>query len=135
MVVTLPLRLPASRLAALLFGREYAPAADLLRLRARSLPLEGPGAVRAHALSAEAPPRFNLLCAVVDFVCNLALAWWLIPRFGAVGAAWASVLPRLASVVVISFFFDRTRRQGVMMLRAVRAPASLFNQLLARGAK
>ena len=132
MAVALPLSLLAPWLIRLLFGPEYQASIDVLRIHAWSLPLVALGVARARTLIAEDLPRFNLLAAGVNLVGNALLAWWLIPPLGAVGAAWASVLPRLVSVVAINFVFARTRRQGVVMLRALRAPVSLFNHLRAR---
>lgn len=121
----LPLSLLAPWLIRLLFGPDYEAAIDVLRIHAWSLPLVGLSVARARTLIAENLPRFNLLAACVNLVANALLAWWLIPRLGAVGAAWASVLPRLLSGVAINFAFARTRPQGVIMLRALRAPLSL----------
>ncbi|HEX2797036.1 MAG TPA: polysaccharide biosynthesis C-terminal domain-containing protein [Immundisolibacter sp.] len=67
--------------------------------------------------------RFNLLASVVNLTLNVVLAWLLIPPLGAAGAAWASVLPRLVSAVALNFAFASTRAQGVVMLRAMLAPA------------
>jgi PST family polysaccharide transporter len=121
----LPLSLLAPWLIRLLFGPDYEAAIDVLRIHAWSLPLVGLSVARARTLIAENLPRFNLLAACVNLVANALLAWWLIPPLGAVGAAWASVLPRLLSGVAINFAFARTRPQGVIMLRALRAPLLL----------
>ncbi|HCO44956.1 MAG TPA: hypothetical protein DIT63_12690, partial [Gammaproteobacteria bacterium] len=99
-----------------------------------SLPLVALGVARSRTLIAEDLPRFNLLAAGVNLVANALLAWWLIPPLGATGAAWASVLPRLVSVVAINFLFARTRRQGVVMVRGLWAPGVLFGYLRARRA-
>ena len=132
--VALPLSLLAPWLIRLLFGPDYAGAIDVLRIHAWSLPLVGLAVARARTLIAEDLPRFNLLAAGVNLVANVLLAWWLIPPLGAVGAAWASVLPRLLSGVAINFAFARTRPQGVVMLRALRAPLLLPGYLRSRRA-
>ncbi|WP_372696599.1 flippase [Immundisolibacter sp.] len=132
--VALPLSLLAPWLIRLLFGPDYVAAIDVLRIHAWSLPLVALGVARSRTLIAEDLPRFNLLAAGVNLVANALLAWWLIPPLGATGAAWASVLPRLVSVVAINFLFARTRRQGVVMVRGLWAPGVLFGYLRARRA-
>lgn len=122
LAVALPLSLLAPWLIRLLFGTDYAPAAEVLRIHAWSLPLVGLGVARARALIAEGLTKFNLLAAAVNLACGLALAWWLIPVLGAAGAAWASMLPGLVSAIGLNFLFSSTRAQGVVMLRALCMP-------------
>lgn len=120
--VALPLSLLASWLIGLLFGPDYAPAADVLRIHAWSLPLVGLICARGQALIAENLPRFNLISAVVNLACNLGLAWWLIPQFGPPGAAWASLLPGLVSGVALNFAFAPGRLHAIAMLRGLCMP-------------
>ncbi len=123
LVIAAPLSLLAPWLIGLLFGADYAAAAQVLRIHAWSLPLVALAVARSRALIAEGLVRFNLLASVVNLTLNVALAWLLIPPLGAAGAAWASVLPRVVSAVALNFVFASTRAQGVVMLRAVLAPA------------
>ena len=123
LAIAAPLSLLAPWLIDRLFGSHYAEASQVLRIHAWSLPLVGLAVARARALIAEGLARFNLLSAAVNLAANVALAWVLIPRMGAAGAALASVLPRLASAVALNFVFAQTRPQGFVMLRALWAPA------------
>jgi O-antigen/teichoic acid export membrane protein len=123
LIIAAPLSLLAPWLVGLLFGADYAAAANVLRIHAWSLPLVALAVARSRALIAEGLVRFNLLASVVNLTLNVALAWLLIPPLGAAGAAWASVLPRVVSAVALNFAFASTRAQGVVMLRAVLAPA------------
>lgn len=123
LAIAAPLSLLAPWLIGLLFGADYAAAAQVLRIHAWSLPLVALAVARSRALVAEGLVRFNLLASVVNLTLNVVLAWLLIPPLGAAGAAWASVLPRLVSAVALNFAFASTRAQGVVMLRAVLAPA------------
>lgn len=123
LAIAAPLSLLAPWLIGLLFGADYHAASGVLRIHAWSLALIGLGVARSRALIAEGLVRFNLLTAAVNLALNMALAWLLIPPLGAAGAAWASVLPRVVSAVALNFAFASTRAQGVVMLRAVLAPA------------
>ena len=132
LVIAAPLCLLAPWLIGLLFGADYAAAAQVLRIHAWSLPLVALSVARSRALIAEGLVRFNLLASVVNLTLNVALAWLLIPPLGAAGAAWASVLPRLVSAVALNFAFASTRAQGVVMLRAVLAPALVLTLIRKR---
>lgn len=121
-VVAAPISLAAPALIGLLFGPDYAPAAQVLAVHAWSLPLIALAVARQRTLLAESRVRFNLLAAMVNLACNLGLAWLLIPPLGAVGAAWASVLPRLVSGVALNFVFAHARPHGIAMLRGLCMP-------------
>ena len=120
--VALPLSVLAPWLIGVLFGPDYAPAAEVLRVHAWSLPLVGLICARGQALIAEDLPRFNLVSAAVNLACNLTLAWWLIPQFGAPGAAWASLLPGMVSGVALNFAFAPGRLHAAAMLRGLCMP-------------
>lgn len=132
LAVAAPMSLLAPWLIGLLFGSEFAAAAQVLRVHVWSLALIGLGVARSQALIAEGLVRFNLLGAVVNLALNVLLAWLLIPSLGAVGAAWASVLPRFVSAVVLNFAFASTRAQGWVMLRALWAPLLWLEYVRAR---
>lgn len=134
LAIATPISLLAPRLIALLFGAEYGPAAEVLRIHAWSLALVGLGVARSRALIAEGLVRFNLLAAAVNLTLNVMLAWLLIPPLGPAGAAWASVLPRAVSAVALNFAFAHTRVQGIVMLRAVGAPLKGLGYLRKRRA-
>jgi len=51
-------------------------------------------------------------------VANIGLNFWLIPAFGVVGAAWATLLSM--AIATFGVFVDsRSRPAGAMMLRAL----------------
>lgn len=134
LAVALPVSLAAPWLIALLFGADYAPAAQVLRIHAWSLALIGLWTARSRALIAEGLMRYNMLAALVNLALSVTLAWLLIPWLGAVGAAWASVLPRVVSAVLLNFAFAATRPQGFVMLRAVLTPGRMLRQWRRHGA-
>jgi O-antigen/teichoic acid export membrane protein len=132
LAIATPLSLLAPWLIGLLFGPDYAAASEVLRIHAWSLPVVGLSLARGRALIAEGLVRFNLLVHVVNLILTLVLAWLLIPPLGAVGAAWAAVVPRLVSAVALNFAFARTREQGFLMCRAVLAPVRVLGGLRRR---
>lgn len=126
--IAVPLSVAAPWLIALLFGSAYQPAARVLQIHAWSLPLVGLAVARGRTLIVERLLGFNLLCNVANLLCAASLAWILIPPFGAVGAAWASVLPQVVSVFLLNFAFSATRSHGIQMLHAIR-PLQLIRRI------
>lgn len=119
----------AASLLVILYGPAYAPAALALP------PLllgAGAGAVAA----AEASVKFglerpDLLLRVAYFAAaiNLALDWWLIPRYGWLGAAWANASAQLLAVSIgaaITCRLLKTRFPGRSLLKAALAGGLLL---------
>ncbi|MGY6561890.1 MAG: flippase [Luteibaculaceae bacterium] len=58
---------------------------------------------------------FNLLRSFIGLSINVALNFWLIPIYGIVGAAIASVISNFASTVLIIFLKDNHNHLGLML--------------------
>lgn len=101
----------------LLFGQDFAAAVDVLRIHiwagcfvfVRYL-------ISQHLLITEQEP-LSLLSHSVGAVLNVGLNFWLIPKMGIVGAAWATLI----SYAYASFFFllfaQNTRQQLWQLIR------------------
>ena len=75
-----------------LYGSQYAGSTAALQILAlATLPMFINYAL-THFLVARRQQRLNLIFNAIIFVINLILCWWLIPRFGPSGAAFATVL-------------------------------------------
>ena len=73
------------------FGPEYAPVVPLLRVVILSTALVYAGISGGHLLIALGRPKANLYAMAAATAVNLALNFLWIPRYGAIGAAWATV--------------------------------------------
>jgi O-antigen/teichoic acid export membrane protein len=82
--VSIPL-LPA------IFGDDYAGSVRLLLVLLLGVVLGNPGSVVAWGLVALGRPELRSAGIAVAAVVNLALVLVLVPRYGAMGAAWATV--------------------------------------------
>lgn len=92
----------AGPLVKLLFGPDYAAAADILRIQIWSAPLIFIGSIANHWFLIERLNRYTLYRHILGAVVNIGLNLMLIPRFGIAGAAAATVFTQLAC----SYFFD-----------------------------
>jgi O-antigen/teichoic acid export membrane protein len=91
----------------LLFGPNYAAAIPVLRLLSWSAVLVTLRGNFRHTLNAAGKQHLDLSCAGVAASLNVALNLVLIPRYGIVGAAWATVSSEVAWFLLARYLFFR----------------------------
>lgn len=101
LVVAAVLFLLKGGLIALLFGPAFAPSAALAGPLLAVIPMDFIVAVFLTVLVAWDHPRRVLAATGTAVVCNVALNCVLIPRFGAMGAAWATPLSYVPFLAVL----------------------------------
>lgn len=110
----------------MLFGEAYARSADLFAVHAFSCI----GVALAHARYKwmAASGLQNLAPAVtgLGLVVALVLNWWLIPQYGAMGAAIATVVAYFCSGYLATFLFSSLRPAAIMQTRALWPWARLW---------
>lgn len=90
-------------------GPEFVPAAEVLRLLSFGIVLQGMAHVVARLLLAIDAERDFLFAVTVSLLLNFGLNLYLIPRFGIVGAAWATLV---AYGVNIALYLVAAWRRG-----------------------
>ncbi len=88
--VGVPLFFLAVPLLSLLAGGEYSASGQALRALLPGIVVFAPGAVLAGDFIGRGLPHWNTQASVATLAINIAAGLWLIPRYGAVGAGWAS---------------------------------------------
>jgi polysaccharide transporter, PST family len=88
----------------ILYGSEYMGAAVVLSIHIWTLLFVSLGLISGHYLIIEKLTKIWLVRAIVGAVTSVALNLILIPRFGAVGAAIATLSAQAVSVVIILVF-------------------------------
>ncbi len=114
--------LAATPIVALLFGDAFARSADILRLHMWAAPFIFMGAVLGRALITEDRRAFELSRHVAGAVLNVGLNAVLIPAFGGMGAAAATLISYAFASYVICFGYGPTRMHVGLMTRAVIRP-------------
>jgi O-antigen/teichoic acid export membrane protein len=104
-----------------LYGPAYAEAARVWQVQTWAGITVAMSYVHGKWLLAEGLQRIGLLYTLAGCVVNLSLNLVLIPRFGAVGAAWATLATQVG-LLPMQLIFPETRRNFVMMLKTVGAP-------------
>jgi PST family polysaccharide transporter len=121
--MALPLSLAADPLVALLFGDNYRGAGPVLTVHVWAVIFVAWALVGGQYLVLEGLTRITLHRTALGALINVALNLLWIPRYGALGCAWATLI----SYAAVSFFMFQTpatRRCLGWMLRAL-APGSL----------
>ncbi|NQZ06012.1 MAG: flippase [Algicola sp.] len=109
----------------ILYGQAYAEAAQILRLHIFASCFIYMRALLSQWLVSERFAQFSLISQVSGAVANVLLNLWLIPLYGAWGAAVATVISYAVTSYFCLFFFKRTRKLGFMMTKAMVFPLRL----------
>jgi O-antigen/teichoic acid export membrane protein len=104
----LPLFLLAVPLLELAGGGQYAASGPALRALLPGIVAFAPGVVLAGDFIGRGRPHWNTQASVVTVIINVGVALALIPRHGAVGAAWASTIAYACGSAIMLWRFRRT---------------------------
>ncbi len=91
-VVVIPAALLARPVVGLLYGPAYAETGRILGVYILSFVFTAVGLAANKWLLTENFTRFYMVATLLGAVVNVGLNFWWIPRFGGVGAAWATVV-------------------------------------------
>jgi O-antigen/teichoic acid export membrane protein len=131
--VALPGSFLAGPVIQVLYGDAYGPAATILRIHIWSFAFLCVGTTRSRWLFAEGLTRFILPTALVAVATNIGCNALLIPTYGGAGAAWATLLAQLTSLLVISLVYPRTRQAGLLTAAALLAPVRRLRSMQRHG--
>lgn len=109
----------AKPLVNLLYGAEYAPTAGILCVAVWYVTFSYYGSVRNVWILAEGKQRYLFGINVIGAVANVLLNLLLIPRWGGIGAAVASLITQFFTNVIIGFIFKPIRENNRLMLKGL----------------
>ncbi len=112
----------------LLYGAEYSDAAEILSLHIWSDIFVFMGIVSSRYLVAENLTRIPMYRTLAGMIFNVGLNFVLIPRWGGLGAAWATLISYGISGWIVNLFFRETRRIFIMQINSLN-PMSLKRYL------
>jgi len=127
-LVCLPLSLAAPWIIALLFGADYAAAAPILTIHAWSSIFVFLGVARGQYLLAEKMFKFAFACALAGAITNIGMNFVLIPRFGGLGAAIATLVSYAISAVLSSVFLSSPHAVFKRQLLSLLVPRLLLSR-------
>ncbi len=118
----------ADSVIGLLFGAAYAESAGPLRLLIWSAVMVTLRGSYRHSLNAAGKQNLDLRSAAVSTGLNVGLNILLIPQFGMMGSAWATVIGDAAWLVMVIYFFQRavgTLNPWPLLARPAMAAAAM----------
>jgi O-antigen/teichoic acid export membrane protein len=111
MIMGLPLAISvialARPLANMLWGPEYGPTIELMQIVSVPFFMYAINGACTSVIYTLNKPSFDLKAGVVLACLSVGLDLWLIPRYGVLGAAIGSSIPRLLVVPIYSVFVSR----------------------------
>ncbi|MDB4306197.1 flippase [bacterium] len=128
-VIAVPLTLIALPLVIALFGVEYAEAGPILRVHIWALVFVSLGVARGRRLLAENLVPFAMFTTVLGVTINIGFNVLLIPKFGGMGAAWATLFSQAAASYLSSLLYVPLwgvfRQATLALLVPLRLPSLL----------
>jgi PST family polysaccharide transporter len=118
-LVAIPITLLANPLIYFLYGSEFAAAGPALAIHIWAALFYSTGGVLTLWLVNEGLTRFSLASTAAGALVNVALNFVLIPELGPVGASIATVVSYAVTFMAATFFYEKTRVFGKMMLKAL----------------
>ncbi len=112
----------------LLYGVEYSGAAQILSLHIWSGIFVFMGMASSRYLVAENLMKISLYRTLAGVIVNFGLNLFLIPEYGGVGAAWATLISYAVSGWLANLFFSGSRHIFIMQLNSIN-PVSLKRYL------
>lgn len=115
----------------LLYGLEYLPAVSILRIITWYSAFSYLGSARYIWFLAEKKEKYIWITNLIGALINVAGNWILIPMWGAVGAAIASVVTQIMTNFALNFVLKPIRENGKWLLEALN-PIVLINMIAER---
>lgn len=106
----------------MVYGASYTGATPVLIILAWSAPIIFSGAVRAQYFLLEGLTIYHTWSALIGITINVALATWLMPRFGMSGAALGALIGYFVSAFLTSWIFAKLRECAALQTRAFLLP-------------
>ena len=103
----------------ILYGEAYLPAVGPLRVITWYTAFSYLGVARNSWVVCKERQKYLVWIYLASAAINVLLNSLLIPSFGAVGAAWASLAAQICTTLVVPFFIPALRENSVLMLQAI----------------
>jgi len=121
----------AKLIVQILYGAEYMPAVVLLQIVVWYTTFAHLGLVRDIWILSEEKQNYLWKINIFGALTNVVLNWLLIPKFGGVGAAVASLITQFIANIGMCFVLKPLRYNNVLMIRGLD-PKNLYDLLFAR---
>lgn len=117
--VALPMTFLSHWIITILFGAEYGAAGPVLAIYIWAAVFVFQGVARGVWIVAEGLMKFSLATTFAGLVINVVLNYLLIPIYGPIGSALATVFSQFVASVGSNYFYDKTRTIGKMQMKSL----------------
>lgn len=118
LAIAIPMTFLSDWVVLILYGEDYASAGSILMIYVWAGVFVFQGTARGYWLVSENLQRYGLIYTTLSTVMNIILNYLLIPSYGGLGAAWATVVSYGCSSIVFPLFFKPTRYSTVQLLKS-----------------
>jgi PST family polysaccharide transporter len=130
--VAIPMTFLATPLVTLVFGKEYVSSGIILAVYFWSSLFTAGALVKDIWIAVEEHTTYALVTSVTGAMANILLNLYLIPRYGALGSAIATVISYVLTDYISCFFYKPAHKLGWIMTRSF-ALEGVFKGLGVRG--
>jgi len=120
--LSVPIALAAPWIVGWAYGPAFAGAGPILAVHIWSSIFVFLGVARGLWLVNEGLNKFYLAATAAGAVANVLLNLAMIPRWGGLGAAWATIISYALAAWIASYFHPQARATGAMQTRALLIP-------------
>lgn len=116
--IALPMTFISNQLVILLFGESFSDSGTVLAIHAWTTVFVFLGTASGKAYLAEGRQILSLQRSLIGAIMNVALNYILIPRYGVIGAAWATVISFGVANLIFDYIQVETRKVFNMKMKA-----------------
>lgn len=117
--VAIPVTFLSTQIVTLLYGNNYAEAGAILNIHIWAGLFVSLGVARETWITTEGLMKFSAAAAAVGAVVNIVLNYFLIPYYGGLGAAIATVISQIVSAYAAGAFYTPTRKIFLHQTKAI----------------
>ena len=126
LVFVIPITLFSDKIIQLLYGVPFFAAGAVLRIYVWAGIFSTFGIIVNQVLVHDKLTKISFVISFVAMFINIILNIILIPKFGINGAAFATLIS-YAAIPLSTLLFNRTRRQGLFMFKALILPKRIYD--------
>lgn len=128
-IIVIPMTFLSNFLILHFLGNEFINSIPILSIHIWATPFVFLGSAQNQWLINENLTRLNFITTLLGSICNIILNFFLIPKYGGMGAALATVVSYSLSAYFSCFIFSEMRSTGLMLTKALFIPFRIRDNL------
>lgn len=129
LAIAIPMTFVSGYLMTTLLGQEYLKSGQILSIHIWASLFVFLGVARSQWLIVENFTKFSFLTTLLGGICNLFLNYLWIPKYGGLGAAWATTISYIFAVYISCFLYIPLFNTGLMLSKALFIPFRIHDNL------